>query len=55
LKSQLVEKNARLTVVWVLTDIDVVKDPMIQRNSSRDTWKLEPWDEYIKGVNFSIP
>jgi hypothetical protein len=55
LKSQLVEKNARLTVVWVLTDIDVVKDPMIQRNSSRDTWKLEHWDEYIKGVDFSIP
>jgi tRNA uridine 5-carbamoylmethylation protein Kti12 len=55
LKSQLVEKNARLTVVWVITDIDVVKDRMIQRNSSRDTWKLEHWDEYIKGVDFSIP
>ncbi|HEY7865527.1 MAG TPA: AAA family ATPase [Psychromonas sp.] len=55
LKSQLVEKNARLTVVWVMTDIDVVKDRMIKRNSSRDTWKLEHWDEYIKGVDFSIP
>ncbi|MFT7053981.1 MAG: tRNA uridine 5-carbamoylmethylation protein Kti12 [Psychromonas sp.] len=55
LKSQLIEKNARLTVVWVMTDIDVVKDRMIKRNSSRDTWKLENWDEYIKGVDFSIP
>jgi len=55
LKSQLVEKNARLTVVWVMTDIDVVKDRMIKRNSSRDTWKLENWDEYIKDVDFSIP
>lgn len=55
LKSQLLEKNARLTIVWVITDIDVVKDRMIQRNSSRDTWKLAHWDEYIKGVDFSIP
>jgi tRNA uridine 5-carbamoylmethylation protein Kti12 len=55
LKSQLVEKNVRLTVVWVMTDIDVIKERMLQRNSSRDTWKLEHWHEYIKGVDFSIP
>ena len=28
---------------------------MIQRNSDRDTWKLEHWDEYIKTVDFTIP
>lgn len=28
---------------------------MIERNSPRDKWKLENWDEYIKGVNFDIP
>ncbi|MEL0659709.1 MULTISPECIES: AAA family ATPase [Psychromonas] len=55
LKNQLIEKNARLTVVWVMTDVDVVKSRMIERNSSRDTWKLENWDEYIEGVDFSIP
>ncbi|WP_411993101.1 AAA family ATPase [Agarivorans sp. DSG3-1] len=55
LKQQLVEKNARLTVVWVETDVDVVKQRMIDRNSSRDTWKLENWDEYIKGVDSSVP
>lgn len=55
LRNQLVEKNARLTVVWVVTDVGVVKDRMIQRNSSRDTWKLKHWDEYIQGVDFSIP
>ena len=55
LKSQLVEKNARLSVIWVVTDVDVVKQRMIARNSPRDTWKLENWDEYIKGVDFSIP
>ncbi|WP_354625064.1 AAA family ATPase [Psychromonas sp. MME2] len=55
LKDKLLEKNARLTVVWVATDIDVVKQRMIERNSPRDTWKLDNWDEYIKGVNFAIP
>ncbi|MBB1273549.1 MULTISPECIES: AAA family ATPase [Psychromonas] len=55
LKTQLAKKDARLTVVWVITDIDVVKNRMIERNSPRDTWKLENWDEYIKGVDFSIP
>lgn len=55
LKKQLAEKDARLTVVWVVTDIDVVKQRMIDRNSPRDTWKLANWDEYIKDVNFDIP
>jgi predicted kinase len=55
LKQQLAEKDARLTVVWVETDVAVVKERMIQRNSSRDTWKLENWDEYIKEVDFSVP
>lgn len=55
LKNKLIEKNARLTVVWVITDIDVVKSRMIDRDSSRDTWKLENWDEYIQTVDFGIP
>jgi predicted kinase len=55
LKQQLKERNARLTVVWVETDVAVVKDRMVKRNSSRDTWKLENWNEYISGVNFDIP
>jgi tRNA uridine 5-carbamoylmethylation protein Kti12 len=55
LKSELIEKNARLTVVWVMTDVEVVKERMINRNSSRDTWKLNNWNDYIKDVDFSIP
>ena len=27
----------------------------VARNSDRDTWKLENWDEYIAGCDFSIP
>lgn len=55
LKEKLVAKNTRLTVVWVITDVEVVKKRMIERNSDRDTWKIEHWDEYIKDVDFDIP
>lgn len=55
LKDLLIEKNAKLVVIWVETSIEVCKERMIARNSERDTWKLAHWDEYIKGRDFSIP
>ncbi|MDF2800334.1 MAG: P-loop ATPase [Anaerocolumna sp.] len=55
LKENLKQKDAKLVVIWVDTDVEVVKQRMIQRNSDRDTWKLDHWDEYIAGVNFDIP
>jgi shikimate kinase len=55
LKEKLKEKNARLVVVWVETSIEVCKQRMITRNSDRDTWKLEHWEEYIASCNFSKP
>ena len=55
MKEKLAEINAELCVVWVVTDPEVCHQRMIARGSDRDTWKLENWDEYIKGVNFEIP
>ncbi|MDD3220803.1 MAG: ATP-binding protein [Clostridia bacterium] len=55
LKDKLKEKNATLVVVWVETEPDIVHKRMIERNSDRDTWKLEHWDEYIADCNFAIP
>ena len=55
LKAKLALKNAKLTIIWVKTDIEVCRQRMISRNSDRDTWKLEHWDEYISGINFEIP
>lgn len=55
LREKLRQKNAKLVVIWVQTDIDVVKQRMIERNSDRDSWKLANWDQYIGGVNFNIP
>lgn len=55
LKEQLKSKNIELVVVWVETSVDVCKQRMIERDSDRDTWKLQNWDEYIAGCNFEVP
>lgn len=54
-RKRLAKKNAKLEIIWVVTDPEVCHQRMIRRNSSRDTWKLENWEEYISGVDFSIP
>ena len=55
LRRRLQKKDARLVVVWVKTDPEVVHQRMIQRNSDRDIWKLQHWDAYNAGVNYEIP
>lgn len=55
LKVKLKDYNAKLTVIWVVTEPEVIHQRMIERNSDRDVWKLENWDEYISEVDFSIP
>lgn len=55
LKEKLAKKGAQLVVVWVQTSKEVCKQRMIDRNSDRDTWKLEHWDEYIAECNFETP
>ncbi len=55
LKSKLAEKGAELVVIWVETDVEITRQRMIERNSPRDTWKLEHWDEYVAGRDYSTP
>lgn len=55
LKAKLADKGATLVVIWVETTPEIVHERMVSRNSDRDTWKLEHWDEYISGCNFEIP
>ncbi len=55
LRDTLAARNARLVIIWVNTDIEVCHQRMIERNSDRDKWKLENWDEYIAGCNFNPP
>lgn len=55
LKAKLAQKGAELVIIWVETAIEVCHQRMIERNSDRDTWKLEHWDEYVKKCNFDRP
>ena len=55
LRNELLKIGAELVVVWVHCDKEVCKERMIKRNSDRDTWKIEHWDEYISRQNFTVP
>lgn len=55
LKNKLKEYDAELIRIWVYCDVNVCHQRMIERNSDRDTWKLQNWDEYISNQDFSIP
>ncbi len=55
LRAKLTGMGASLVVIWVQTDVEVCHQRMIDRNSDRDTWKLNNWDKYISGINFNIP
>ena len=55
LSDKLKGMGASLEFIWVIASSETCRRRMIERNSTRDTWKIANWDEYIKGVNFSIP
>lgn len=55
LRQELLKRNTALVVVWVQANSEVCRQRMIARNSDRDTWKLQNWDEYIKRQDFSKP
>ena len=55
LKEKVAKMGAELCVIWVVTSPEICRQRMIERDSDRDTWKLENWDEYISKVNFDTP
>lgn len=55
LRNRLKAQNCGLYVVWVETKLEICRQRMISRNSPRDTWKLEHWDEYIATRDFNVP
>lgn len=54
-KSRLSKFGAKLLVVWISATPELCHYRMKKRNSDRDKWKIENWDEYVKGVDFSVP
>lgn len=55
IKARATDLGARLVVVFIESSPEICKRRMIDRNSIRDVWKLENWDEYISAVNFKSP
>lgn len=55
LREKLAQAGAKLSVIWIVTDPEVCHQRMIDRNSDRDTWKLQNWEQYLSTVNFTIP
>ena len=55
LRNKLAEQGAKLTIIWVVTSPEVCHTRMVRRNSDRDSYKIKHWDEYIKGIDFSVP
>ncbi|MDF2614977.1 MAG: Zeta toxin family protein [Clostridia bacterium] len=55
LKKKLLGCGAELITIWVHCDLELIHQRMKARNSDRDKWKLENWEEYIKTKDNSIP
>ncbi len=55
LREKLAKLGAELVLIWIHTDIEVVHQRMVSRNSERDTWKIEHWDEYVATQDYTAP
>ena len=55
LRAKLAELDAKLIIIWVVTTPEVCRERMKRRNSDRDVYKITHWNEYVRGVDFSIP
>ena len=54
-REKLAKLNAELVLIWIHTDIEVVHQRMVSRNSERDTQKIEHWDEYVATQDYTAP
>ena len=55
LREKLKSYDAELIMIWVHCDLQLVHQRMKDRQSDRDKWKLDNWDEYVKTKDYSIP
>ncbi|MGL4739045.1 MAG: AAA family ATPase [Cellulosilyticaceae bacterium] len=55
LSTHLAEVGAELVIIWVHCEMQLIHERMIARNSDRDKWKIDHWDEYVAARDFSIP
>ncbi|NEC67064.1 AAA family ATPase [Streptomyces sp. SID9727] len=46
--------RVRFEMLWVDSDLESMRNRLISRNASRDTWKLTHWPAYTNGVNVGL-
>ncbi len=44
-------REIQIEALWLSCDWSVLKERMQRRGAQRDAWKLENWDDYVRGVN----
>jgi predicted kinase len=47
--------GGELVLLWIHTDLDILKQRMVLRREPRDNWKLDNWEEYVSGLPMSAP
>lgn len=55
LREQLAQAEAELIIIWVHCELELIHQRMIARDSDRDRWKIDHWDDYVQARDFSIP
>jgi Predicted kinase len=46
--------GAAFETLWVDSDLESMRDRLISRNASRDTWKLTHWPTYTSGLDVGM-
>ena len=46
--------GARFEALWVDSDVESMRERLISRNASRDTWKLAHWPTYVNGIDLDL-
>ncbi|MCF0090756.1 AAA family ATPase [Streptomyces griseoaurantiacus] len=46
--------GARFEALWVDSDLESMREHLISRNASRDTWKLAHWSSYVDGIDLDL-
>ncbi|MEU7406607.1 MULTISPECIES: AAA family ATPase [unclassified Streptomyces] len=46
--------GARFEVLWVDSDGESMRERLISRNATRDTWKLTYWPTYVNGIDLEL-
>lgn len=53
--TSLIREKVKLSIIWIHTDENTERIRLIDRNATRDKWKLENWHEYCTEIRTYRP